>query len=187
VPILKPHANILVSDHTQIVVIDMQEPFLRNLHERERVLRNVCTLIQGANVLRVPVVTTTQYAEKMGDLTPEVKAIAPYRPFDKLTFSCYADFRFSSEIDKANRRQVVLCGVESHICVSQTAHDLLAADYHVHVVTDATSSRSETNWRLGLEKMRLGGVIPTSVETVLYELLRQAGTPEFREILTLIK
>ncbi len=191
IPLLqqKMHPNLLHADQTVLIVVDMQEPFLRTIFERERVLQNVCALMRGAAVLRVPIISTTQYAEKMGEVVPEVKTLLPplRPPFDKMAFSAYADSGFAAEMHRAGRKQALLCGVEAHICVSQTAHDLLAAGFHPHVAGDAVSSRSETNWRLGLDKMRQSGVALSSVETALYELLHEAGTPEFRDILKIIK
>ncbi len=185
----KTHPNLLSADQTILVVIDMQEPFLRTIHERERLLQNVRILMQGANILRVPIVATTQYAEKMGEIIPELKRLLPTQlpPFDKMTFDCLGSLGFDSEIRRSGRRQVLLCGVETHICVSQTAHGLAAAGLQPHIVADAVSSRSETNWRFGLEKMRQCGTLISSVEMALYELLHQSGTEDFREILKLIK
>ena len=165
----------------------MQEPFLRNLFERERVIRNVCMLLDGAKVLEVPILATTQYAERMGGVIPEVQERLGEVPIlDKVTFSCW-DEPFQQEIQLRNRKQALLCGAEAHICVSQTAHDLLAAGYEVHVVEEAVSSRSESNAHLGFAKMRQSGVIPASIESALYEMLGRAGTPAFREILKIIK
>src|SRR5207253_2740416 len=115
----KIHPNLLHQDRAVVVVVDMQEPFLRALFERERVIKNVCALLQGAHVLRLPVIATTQCAEKMGDVIPEVKKFLPPQlpPFDKMTFSCYGSTSFASEIQRCGRKQVILCGVESHICV----------------------------------------------------------------------
>ncbi len=185
----KQHPNLLYPDNTLLIVMDMQESLLRAIHERDRLIKNVCTLMQGAAVLRLPIVGTTQSVEKLGDLVPEVKKLLPplLPPFDKLTFSGYANAAFQSEVRRSGRKQILLCGVESHICISQTAHDLIGAGYQVHIVADAISSRTEANWRLGLDKMRQGGAILSSVETALYELLQEAGTPEFREILALVK
>ncbi len=185
----KNHPHLLHSENTVLVVVDMQEPFLRTIHEQQRVLDNVRALMQGANVLRMPVIGTTQAAEKMGDVIEPVKSLLPAQlpPFDKMTFSSMGSPAFVSELQRTGRRQVLLCGVETHICINQTAHDMQAADYQVHVVTDATSSRTEANWRLGLDKMRAGRVLLTSVEMALYELLHEAGTPEFRDVLKLIK
>jgi nicotinamidase-related amidase len=185
----KNHPHLLHPDNALLVVIDMQEPFLRNIFERERVLTNVCTLLQGFNILRLPIISTTQYAERMGSIVPDVRRYLPHllTPFDKMTFSCFADSAFASEVQRSGRKQIVLCGIESHICVSQTAHDLVAAGFQVHLGVDAVSSRTEANWRVGVDKMRQGGVILASVESVLYELLHEAGTPEFREVLQIIK
>lgn len=185
----KNHPHLLHADSAVLVVVDMQEPFLRGIYEQQRVVDNVRALMQGANVLRVPIIGTTQYAEKMGDVIEPVRSLLPTQlpPFDKLTFSGMGSPAFASELRRAGRRQVLLCGVEAHICISQTAHDMQAADYQVHLVTDATSSRSEANWRLGLEKMRAGRILLTSVEMALYELLHEAGTQDFRDILKIVK
>ncbi len=185
----KHHPNLLHQDNAQLIVIDMQEPFLRNIFEQERVIANVSALIQGATVLRLPIVSTTQYAERMGGVAPDIQKLLPplHSPFDKLTFSSYASPAFVSEVQRAGRKQVVLCGVESHICVCQTALEMTAAGFQVHVAVDAVSSRTEANWRLGIDKMRQGGVLMSSVESALYEMLHEAGTPEFRDILKIIK
>ena len=185
----KIHPNLLHIDRAALVVMDMQEPFLRNIFERERVLKNVCAMIQGAKTLRLPIVATTQNAEKMGGVVTEVKNLLPplLPTFDKMTFSAYSSPSFESEMQRCGRKQAIICGVESHICVSQTAHDLAASGFQVHVVADAVSSRSEFNWKLGLDKMRQGGVLLSSVEAALYEMLYEAGTPEFRDILQTIK
>ena len=185
----KIHPNLLHIDRALLVVMDMQEPFLRNIFERERVVKNVCAMMQGARTLRLPIIATTQYAERMGDVAPEIKNLLPplQHAFDKMTFSAYSAPAFASETQRCGRKQAIICGVESHICVSQTAHDLAASGFQVHVVTDAVSSRSEMNWKLGLDKMRQGGVLLTSVEAALYEMLHEAGTPEFRDILRIIK
>ncbi len=182
--ILSPNLH---AENTVLVVIDMQEPFLRNLFEREQVIRNVCTLLDGAKILEVPIIATTQYAERMGGVVSEVQERLREAPIlDKMTFSCW-DEPFQQELQRSGRKQVILCGAEAHICVSQTAHDLLAAGYQVHLVEEAVSSRSESNALLGFAKMRQSGVLPASIESALYEMLGRAGTPAFREILKLIK
>ena len=185
----KIHPNLLHIDRALLVVMDMQEPFLRNIFERDRVLKNVSALIEGAKTLRLPIIASTQNAEKMGDILPEVKRLLPplVTAHDKMTFSAYSSAAFASEAQRSGRKQALICGVELHICVSQTAHDLAASGFQVHVVTDAVSSRSESNWKLGLDKMRQGGVLLSSVEAALYEMLHEAGTPEFRDILQIIK
>ena len=181
------HPRLLRADNAILVVVDMQEPFLRSLFERERVLHNVCMLLEGARVLEAPVIATTQYGERMGDVIPEIRDRLGDAPvLDKMAFSCWGE-PFRQELRRHHRNQVLLCGVEAHICVSQTAHDLMAAGYEVHLVEEAVSSRTESNARLGFEKMHQSGVVPASVESALYEMLRCAGTPAFREILKIIK
>lgn len=185
----KHHPNLLNADNTLIVVIDMQEPLLRNIFEADRVKQQVCALMNGANSLRIPIIGTTQYAEKMGDILLDVKRLLPQNlpAFDKLSFSCLGSPAFASEVNRSGRKQILICGVESHICVSQTALELAANGFQAHVAVDAISSRTEANWRLGLDKMRQGGVLLSSVEMALFELLGEAGTPEFREVLKIVK
>ena len=185
----KQHPHLLNADNTLLVVVDMQDSLLRAIHESERVLQNVCTLIRSAQIMHLPIFCTTQNRAKLGDLIPEVKSLLPAisPPFDKMAFSGYQVEAFVSEAQRTGRKQVLLCGVEAHICVSQTAHDMTFAGYQVHVSSDAISSRSEHNWRLGMDRMRQGGALLTSTEAALYELLQQAGTSDFREILKMVK
>jgi nicotinamidase-related amidase len=183
------HPNLLRADDTQLVVVDMQEAFLRVIWERERVVKNVVTLMEAARVLRMPIVPTLQYAERLGDPIPEVKKRLPPQcvPFDKMCFSCMGEEAFASEVLRSGRKQVLLCGVETHICISQTAHDLLAQGYQVHVAADAVSSRTQSNWEIGLSRMERAGILLSSTEMAIYELMYEAGTPEFKEILEFVK
>jgi nicotinamidase-related amidase len=186
---LPRHRALLRADDTVLVVVDMQEPFLRFAWERERVVRNVRTLLGAAGVLGVPVVATLQYAARMGGLIPEVAERIPagVDALDKLTFSCAADHGCAAAILRAGCGQVLLCGVETHICVCQTAHDLLARGLQVQVAGDAVSSRAEANWRNGLARIERAGGIITSTESAIYEMLYRAGTAEFSAILPLVK
>jgi isochorismate hydrolase len=185
----RSHPHLLHPDEAIVAVVDMQEPFLRTIHERERVIGAVCRLLKGAKVLRVPIVSTVQNYKVMGDVIPEVKELLPplLPPFGKMAFSCYADPAFASEVNRSGRKQVVLCGVESHICISQTALGMLAAGFQVHICADAVSSRTVENQRIGIEKVRQAGGLITSMETALLEMLQEAGTADFREILQIIK
>jgi nicotinamidase-related amidase len=185
----KVHPHLLNRDAVLVMVVDMQEPFLRNIYDRENLIENVRLFLQVSKVMRLPVISTTQYLRRMGDIIPEIKEMLPplSTPFDKLDFSCFRSPAVSSEVQRSGCKQILLCGVEAHICVSQTAHDLTAAGYQVHVLADAVSSRKEVNWRIGLDKMRQGGVLLSSVELAIYEMLEQAGTPEFKEIVQIVK
>ncbi|MGC8667574.1 MAG: isochorismatase family protein [Chthonomonadales bacterium] len=183
------HPLLLQPDASVLVVIDLQEPFLRNVWQRGRVVRNAGLLIRGCGILGVPVLPTLQYARRMGGVIPEIAGVLPPRcnPVDKLCFSCAGSADFVGRLERAGRRQVILCGVETHICVCQTALDLVQAGYQVHVAADAVSSRGELNWRLGLKRIEQGGAFTVSTEGVLYELMVRAGTAEFKQIVDLVK
>lgn len=183
------HVHILQPEHSLLLVIDMQEKLIQALHDGNRIVAGIQMLMQGANLLRVPILSTTQNAEKLGGLDPAVKAQLPVLqpPYDKKAFSCMGLPPFASKLQRLGRRQILVCGVEAHICVCQTALDLVNLGYQVHVVEEAVSARTEANQRIGLEKMRASGVLPCSVEGALYEWLGEAGAPEFREILKLVK
>jgi len=183
------HPSLLRAEDTLLIVVDMQEPFLRHVWERERVVTNVTKLLRAARTLRVPIVPTLQNAEKLGGLLPEIARGLPPQcvPFDKMCFSCLGEGAFVSEVQRSGRKQILLCGVETHICISQTAHDLLAQGYQVHVAADAVSSRTQSNWEIGLRRMECAGALISSMEMAIYELLHEAGTPEFRELLELFK
>ncbi|MBI2841798.1 MAG: hydrolase [Armatimonadetes bacterium] len=182
------HPNLLDREDTILIVVDIQEPFMRNLFEPERVIANSVQLIEAAKVLGVPVVTTLQYRARMGDIIPEVaQALPDDERIDKMTFSCCGVGDFLAALERRGRRTVLLCGIEAHICVNQTAHDLLGLGYKVHVAADAISSREEGNWRLGIEKMRQAGAVITTAEMSIFELLKDASASEFKQILQIVK
>jgi nicotinamidase-related amidase len=174
-----------------LVVVDMQEPFLNAIHGRDALTANVVLLCRAAGVLGVPVVATTQYAARMGGVVPEVaEAIGGSGggdggALDKLRFSCLGAAGFLERLP--GKRQVVLCGVETHICVTQTAADLLRLGLAVHIAADAVSSRTFEKHKLGMERLRDIGALPCASEAAVYEWLHEAGTPEFKQILALVK
>jgi len=179
----------LRQNSTLLVVIDMQPPFLQNIWEGERLVGNVTTLLEAARLLRLPIVPTQQNTDRMGASIPEVTKRLPSLcvPFDKMCFSCCSDDAFISEVSRSGRKQVLLCGVETHICIAQTALDLIATGYQVHVSADAVSSRTQPNWQIGLNRIERAGGILTSTEAAVYELLAEAGTADFREMLPFFK
>jgi nicotinamidase-related amidase len=171
-----------------LAVIDVQEAFRPAVLDFDRVAHNAAVLVQAARVLELPVLVTEQYPKGLGATVPEVaEHLGDVSPIEKVCFSALGADGFSSTLDQRGRDQVLLCGIESHVCVNQTADDLLAAGREVHVARDAVSSRTAENRDLGLHKMERSGAVVTSVETALFELLREAGTPEFKEIQRLIK
>ena len=171
-------------ERTALVVVDVQEAFRPAVLDFERVAFDAAKLVQGAQILGLPIVVTEQYPKGLGATVPEVaEHLDGIEPLEKVRFSAAAADGF----DLKGRDQVLVCGIESHVCVSQTAHDLLDRGLEVHVARDAVSSRTEENRELGLHKMEGSGAVLTSVETALFELLGAAGTPEFKEIQALVK
>jgi nicotinamidase-related amidase len=190
-------------------VIDIQEKLLPPIFEKERVVKNSQLLIRGAGILNIPTIATTQYAKGLGDTVPEVKSLLPNEPIDKKMFSCFGSDVFCSALKgvphsgvapvsrglrdvgtlrgAGRRNTVLLCGMESHICVAQTALAALREGYLVHVASDAVSSRTEWNWKIGLDRMRAAGAVISSTEMIIYELLRASGTEEFKRMLAHLK
>ena len=181
---------ILNRDNAVLLAVDLQEPFLRTIHDRERVLANSRLLIQAAQALGVPVLTTLQYEKRMGGFVPQIAELfedGHESACDKMTFSCEGNEDFVAALSTLNRQQVIICGVETHICVSQTALDLVIRGYQVHVAPDAVSSRTLERHKLGMEKIRDAGGIPTGAEAAVFELLQTASAPEFKAIHALVK
>ena len=172
-----------------LAVIDIQEKLLPSIHDKERLLSNSQLLIRLANVLGLPVVVSTQYAKGLGPTVPSILSLLPdTRPVDKLEFGCFANGEFCSAISLlAGRNTLLLCGIEAHICVMQTALGALGQGLQVHVVADAVGSRTELNWKLGLDRMRDAGCVISSAEMMIYELLDKSGSPAFKEMLQYIK
>ena len=170
-----------------LAVIDVQEGFRPAVLDFGSVAESVAVLVRGARILGLPVIVTEQYPKGLGGTVPEVaEHLAGIEPIEKVCFSALDADGFPAALAD-DRDQVLLCGIEAHVCVNQTAEDLIATGREVHVVRDAVSSRSAENRELGLHKMEHSGAVLTSVETALFELLRGAGTPEFKDIQRLVK
>jgi nicotinamidase-related amidase len=174
----------LQPDRTALVVVDVQEGFRKAIPDFERVANATATLIEGAEAIGIPIIVTEQYPKGLGETAPEVADHLPdgAEPLEKVAFSA-AD---AEGFDLGGRDQVLVCGIETHVCVNQTVLDLLDADTEVQVAEDAVGSRTEENKRIGLHKMERAGATLTSVETALFELLGRAGTDEFKTVQKLI-
>ena len=181
-------SRALDRNDTALLVVDVQDTFLKVIHEAERVVTNTVKLIEAAKVFDILIVVTLQNAARMGDVTQAVAdALPQIDRFDKMTFSCFGGEGFEETLRDLWRKQVLICGIETHVCVNQTAHDCLGRDYRVHIAKDAISSRSADNWVTGIEKMRDSGCVITSTEMAIFELLRNAASPEFKKILPIVK
>ena len=171
-----------------LVVVDVQERLLPAIFERQRVLQNAVRLIQGAALLQVPIFATEQYRKGLSPTVPEVAAAIPgFAPMEKLAFSACGATGFLSALKKRKVSEAIVCGIEGHVCVSQTCLDLLDEGFRVFVAADAVSSRTLENYHFGLDRMRAAGAVIVSTEMVLFELLERAGTEEFKQVLALVK
>jgi nicotinamidase-related amidase len=178
----------IVREKAALAVIDIQEKLLPAIHEKERVVQNATRLIHGAAVLGVPIVATEQYRKGIGPTVPEVAAEIPdFAPIEKLAFSCWGADGFVKALQTNGASDVILCGIEAHVCVAQTCLELLDHGLRPFVVADAVSSRTPENHRIGIERVRDAGATIVSTEMILFELLGCAGTDEFKRILPLIK
>lgn len=180
----------LEAEHCALLVIDIQQKLLPPIFQKERLVRNSQLLIRLAGILNMPVIITTQYSKGLGETVPEIASLLPEtQGIDKLLFSCFGSDAFCSVLKRlpGNRNTVLLCGMESHICVMQTALGGLREGYLVHVASDAVGSRTEWNWRIGLERMRDAGAVISSTEMMIYELLRTSGSSAFKELLPYLR
>jgi nicotinamidase-related amidase len=179
---------ILSRERSLLLVVDIQDRLMPAMHEGERVIHNTRILIQAARALGVPVLTSEQYPRGLGHTAPAVaELLEADRVFEKLSFSCCGDGGFFARLDALGRDQVVLVGVEAHVCVLQTALGLRAAGRACTLVADATSSRTPANADLAIARMRDHGVDVASTEMTVFEWLERAGTPEFKAVSALIK
>jgi len=163
-----------------LLVIDVQERLAAAMKHRDAVVRNIGHLLELARLTEIPVVLTEQYPKGLGPTVPELRDAAA--PMEKIVFSCCGDAAFNDRIAAAGRRKIIVTGMETHVCVYQTALDLISAGYVPHVVSDAVCSRFTANWKSGLELLRQAGAVVTNTETVLFQVLGRAGTEEFRAI-----
>jgi nicotinamidase-related amidase len=176
-------SRVLQRDRAALLVIDVQEAFRPAVGEFETVARNAGVLVQAARELDLPVVVTEQYPQGLGETVPEVaEHLEGIERHAKTVFSAARADGFGLD----GRDQALVCGIEAHVCVEQTVQDLLDREVEVHVAADAVTSRTALNRRLGLEKMERSGAWVTSTEMALFELLGEAGTPEFKAIQKLV-
>jgi nicotinamidase-related amidase len=180
--------SLLSVEDTVLFVIDMQGNLYESMQDRQFLQENVRRLIRGMQVFGIPVIVTEQIPEKLGPTIDPVASLLTDVPrIPKADFSCCGDEKIMKALKAVERRQVLLCGIEAHVCVYQTAIDLIEFGYEVHLVADAISSRTVMNREIGIEKMRDQGAHLASTEMVLFELIRTAEDPKFKEIFKIVK
>ena len=171
-----------------LVVIDVQGKLAQLMHDKEALFKNIQILIKAAKILDIPILWCQQCPDSLGPTVPEIsQLLAGIKPVNKAAFSCCGQDQFNIRLNELNRNQVLLCGIETHVCIYQTAINLLRKGFSVEVITDAVSSRTPENKKTTLQRMSTEGVNISSTEMALFELLRTAEHPQFKNIAKLIK
>jgi isochorismate hydrolase len=179
---------MLSRQHSLLHIIDIQEKLFNVMHEKEQLRDNMYKLLKGVQILNLPVIWIEQYPQGLGPTIPELKELMPgQKPLEKMCFSSCRKPEFLEELKKKGRNQVLIMGIETHVCVYQTVIGLLDRGYDVRVVADAVSSRTRSNYEFGLRSMENRGAKLTTVEMALFELLAEAGSDQFRKISRLIR
>ena len=184
-PQLNAASRLVKREDCLMIIIDVQEKLMPAIDDRERVVLNTARLVTFCGIAGIPVIFTEQ--QKLGATLPEVRtSIKDFAAIEKTHFNCFLHPEFAKKVRNSGRKTIVLAGVESHICVAQTAISA-SSELSVHVIADAASSRSPANKAIALARMRDAGVIISSTEMFIYEILVQAGTDEFKSVLPLVK
>ena len=171
-----------------LVLIDVQGKLAQIMYDRDNLFKNLHILVSGMKLLNIPIIWMEQVPDKLGPTIPEIKdVLIDQKPISKDVFSCVKNKEFNNTINKLNPKDIILAGIESHICVYQTAMDLLEKNHNVHIVRDAISSRISKNKELGIDRMLLQGAIQTSVEMLLFEIQGEAKGERFKQISKLVK
>lgn len=183
------HTNTLDIDNSVLVVVDVQEAFRKAIPDFAEVVSRISIAIRGFQVLGRPIVVTEQYPKGLGRTAEELLLTLPEDAsfIEKSTFSSYGEPSFVTELEKFQAKQVVLCGIETHVCVNQTANDLIGAGYQVHLLSDCVASRYQHDREAGLKKMFASGVVPSSMEMALFEMMGDALHEKFKDVQSLIK
>ena len=185
---VKRFSKLLKPESTALLIIDIQERILPVISNNERVVEYTLKLIKGFRALGLPIYYTEQYPKGLGPTARLIMdELGDLKPFDKMSFSCSGAGELFNEFKRKNLSQIVVCGVESHVCVQQTVLDLIENGLQVNLAADAVSSRKEIDYRTALDRMRHHGVEVTTTEAILFELLNVCGTPQFKEVSKIVK
>jgi len=184
-----PHPKILDSNKTVLIVVDFQEAFRSPINDFAQIASRISIAVRGFQILNLPIIVTEQYPKGLGRTAEEILFSLPpeFEFVEKTAFSSCGATRFMEKLRATGASQIVLCGLEAHVCVNQTAHDLLNENYEVHILTDCVGSRFTPDREIALRKMQQSGVVPSSVEMGLFELMTDAKHEQFKEIQNLIK
>ncbi|WP_038056377.1 isochorismatase family protein [Thermodesulfobacterium hydrogeniphilum] len=187
---MEPFKYFLKPEEVILVIIDIQEKLVKAMPEdiAKIVIQNNIILIELCKIYNIPILLTEQYPKGLGQTVEEIKRVLPeYEPIEKITFNSCLEPKFMEKLEKNNRKKVILTGIETHICVYQTALDLLNKDYIVYLPKDAVCSRKKQNWETGLMLVSLAGGVVADTETLIFQVLERAGTEEFKKMVKYIK
>ena len=185
---LKRFNNLLLPQSTVLLIIDVQEKILPVINNHQNIVQNTLKLIKGFKVMNLPIFYTEQYPKGLGPTTGDLKnELTDAEYFEKMSFSCFGAIDLFRKFEDKNLSQIVVTGIESHVCVQQTVLDLLENKFQVNVAADAVSSRRETDYRIALERMRGYGAEITTTESILFELLNVCGTDTFKKVSKIVK
>lgn len=180
--------QLLEKTNTGLVIIDVQEKLMPVVGQRERIVGNIKKLLLLSKLFHLPVILTEQYPKWLGATLPDIMgSLTYYNPIPKIHFNCCDVEAFNEQLSSKELKNIIVTGVESHICVFQTCVSLLNSGYHIHIPQDAVGSRTDENWRVGLELSNKAGAFITSTESVIYQILKKAGTKEFKQMLKVVK
>lgn len=180
----------LERENALLIIVDVQDLLMKKMDQwvGENVTRNICTLIAFAKKMTLPILLTEQYPKGLGKTILKIKMeLGSIAPIEKVSFSCCGVKMFNDQLNQLGKSQVILTGIETHVCVLQTANDLLQKGYEVHAVADAICSRRKLDWEIGLKWMEKRGAMISTTEIIAFQLLKEAGTEEFRELSKLFK
>lgn len=180
--------SLLTREDTLLVVIDFQEKLMPAMYGKEEIEDRTVRLIKGTEALGIPKIVTQQYTKGIGETIPSVaKALREFSPIDKTSFSCLGSEEFSKQIESAGRKNIVICGIEAHICVLQTAIQLMEEGYNVYIAVDCISSRNINDKLWAAERLERAGAVVTTYEAILYEILGDAKEEGFKAVSAIVK
>jgi nicotinamidase-related amidase len=185
---MKEPIEMINRNNAVLIIIDIQGNLAQVMHNKENLFTNNIRLIQGFKALKLPIVFTEQIPQKLGQTIPQIAVeLDGIKAIAKESFSCCDEINFKESLEELKRSHIVLTGIETHVCVYQTALDLISSGYTVHLVADAVSSRTPENRQVGIDAMKSAGAHITSTEMVLFELLRTAADPKAKELFKIVK
>lgn len=182
------HPRLLDRQQAALLIVDVQESFRKHIPDFADLSRNITAMVEASKILRLPVFLTEQYPQGLGGTVSEIAAcLGEHQRFEKSCFSCCGVESFMTALHDSGRKQIIVCGIEAHVCINQTVHGLLEEGYSPHILSDAVSSRLPRNKEIGINKMVISGAVQSSKEMALFEMLVESGTEKFKAVQRLVK